>query len=201
MSLLFGHRGCSHAPENTLAAFRHALADGAHGVECDVRTTLDGILVLVHDETIRGHRVDHLARAKMEAATLAEALDLCRRRDARINVEVKKARPHAVVAAIRRAGMIDRTILSSFDHEIVRAAKALEPGLTGSALVESSDLPHGIDIIAAADAIVTAAYVAAAGRPVHVWTVNSPTRAKELLSWGVEGIISDVPDRLRSLFS
>jgi glycerophosphoryl diester phosphodiesterase len=48
------HRGASaEAPEHTLAAYRHAVAIGADGVECDVRMTRDGVLVCVHDRQIR----------------------------------------------------------------------------------------------------------------------------------------------------
>ena len=52
--LIIGHRGASAlAPENTLAAFRKALADGADGVEFDVRLTKDGEVVVFHDATLR----------------------------------------------------------------------------------------------------------------------------------------------------
>ena len=51
--LVLGHRGASRAaPENTIAAFREALAQGAHGVELDVRRTVDGALVCLHDEAL-----------------------------------------------------------------------------------------------------------------------------------------------------
>jgi len=50
LPLIIAHRGDqSSAPENTLAAFRRALAAGADGVELDVRLTLDGQLVVFHD--------------------------------------------------------------------------------------------------------------------------------------------------------
>ncbi|MBB5958803.1 glycerophosphoryl diester phosphodiesterase [Saccharothrix tamanrassetensis] len=50
---LVAHRGASHArPEHTLAAYELAIAQGADGVECDVRLTRDGHLVCVHDRTI-----------------------------------------------------------------------------------------------------------------------------------------------------
>jgi len=52
--LIIAHRGASAlAPENTLAAFRKALADGADGVEFDVRLTKDGEVVVFHDATLR----------------------------------------------------------------------------------------------------------------------------------------------------
>ena len=52
--LIIGHRGASAvAPENTLAAFREAVAVGADGIEFDVRLTRDGVPVVIHDSTLR----------------------------------------------------------------------------------------------------------------------------------------------------
>jgi glycerophosphoryl diester phosphodiesterase len=47
------HRGCTErAPENTVAAARDALRLGVDLIECDVRTTADGHLVIMHDSTV-----------------------------------------------------------------------------------------------------------------------------------------------------
>jgi glycerophosphoryl diester phosphodiesterase len=47
------HRGASgYAPENTLAAFRPALAQGADLLETDLRFTRDGHLVCIHDADV-----------------------------------------------------------------------------------------------------------------------------------------------------
>lgn len=52
--LIIAHRGASaQAPENTLAAFRRALADGAEGIEMDVRLARDSVPVVFHDATLR----------------------------------------------------------------------------------------------------------------------------------------------------
>ena len=52
--LIIGHRGASAvAPENTMAAFREAIAAGCDGIEFDVRLTRDGIPVIIHDNTLR----------------------------------------------------------------------------------------------------------------------------------------------------
>ena len=52
--LIIAHRGASAlAPENTLAAFRRAIADGAEGIEFDVRLSKDGAVVVFHDATLR----------------------------------------------------------------------------------------------------------------------------------------------------
>ena len=51
--LIIAHRGASAlAPENTLAAFRRAIADGADGVEFDVRLSKDRVPVVIHDSTL-----------------------------------------------------------------------------------------------------------------------------------------------------
>lgn len=51
--LIIAHRGASElAPENTLAAFRRAIEDGAEGVEFDVRLAKDGVPVVIHDAAL-----------------------------------------------------------------------------------------------------------------------------------------------------
>ncbi len=73
--LIFAHRGGADAlPEHTLAAYLRALADGADGLECDVRLTRDGHLVCVHDRRL--NRTSN-GRGLVSRRTLAEldALD------------------------------------------------------------------------------------------------------------------------------
>ena len=53
LPLIIGHRGASAvAPENTLTAFAQAMADGADGIEFDVRLARDGVPVVIHDATL-----------------------------------------------------------------------------------------------------------------------------------------------------
>ena len=50
---IFAHRGAfAHAPENTLAAFELALAQGADGIELDTKLSADGQVVVIHDATV-----------------------------------------------------------------------------------------------------------------------------------------------------
>jgi glycerophosphoryl diester phosphodiesterase len=52
--LILGHRGASAlAPENTLAAFSRAMADGADGIEFDVRLSRDNVAVVIHDASLK----------------------------------------------------------------------------------------------------------------------------------------------------
>jgi glycerophosphoryl diester phosphodiesterase len=60
--LIVGHRGASAvAPENTMAAFREAIAAGAGGIEFDVRLTRDAVPVVIHDSTL--HRTAGLPQS------------------------------------------------------------------------------------------------------------------------------------------
>jgi glycerophosphoryl diester phosphodiesterase len=78
-----GHRGASgRAPENTLAAFRKAIEFGVDGMEMDLQVTRDGVVVIIHDDTLdrttdgRGRvtdlRLDEVKRADA-GATFAPA--------------------------------------------------------------------------------------------------------------------------------
>lgn len=69
------HRGASEdAPEHTLAAYRKAIEYGADALECDVRLTADGHLVLVHDRRVNRTSNGRGAVSALELADLA-ALD------------------------------------------------------------------------------------------------------------------------------
>lgn len=70
---ILGHRGASAlAPENTLAAFSRAIADGAEGIEFDVRLSRDGVPVVIHDASLkRTGLIDRLV-SDMTAADLQE---------------------------------------------------------------------------------------------------------------------------------
>src|SRR5260221_14531547 len=54
LPLILAHRGCSSvASENSIASFQQALDDGADAVECDIRLTRDGRVVVIHDAGLR----------------------------------------------------------------------------------------------------------------------------------------------------
>lgn len=69
--LIIAHRGASAlTPENTLAAFKRAIDDGAEGIEFDVRLAKDGVDVVIHDSTIertgrKKGRVSDLSAAEL----------------------------------------------------------------------------------------------------------------------------------------
>jgi glycerophosphoryl diester phosphodiesterase len=117
-----------------------------------------------------------------------------------------------VAEAVRTAGVAGRTTIRSFDHRCVRYLRQLEPAVAGAVLVaETVPIDPG-EVARRADAelycpswhTVDAQQVRvahAAGVRVVPWTVNEPGQWQRLLSWGVDGITTDYPDRLASFLS
>ena len=150
------HRGASrYAPENTLAAFRLALEHGVRAVECDVRRTQDGHLVVIHDPAVdrttdgRGDvgslTLESLRRldagrwfgsefAGERVPLLQEVLEAVRGR-ALIKIEIKndpvtsEGIEQQVAGVIRGYSMEDEVLVMSFDHRIIRELRSAAPRL------------------------------------------------------------------------
>lgn len=158
--LVIAHRGANRqAPENTLAAFRHALTLGADAVELDTKLTADGYVVVIHDQTLdrttegAGRVTEHTlaeiraleagshfspAYAGEKVPTLDEVFDAVGSQ-LLINVEMgnyaspRDALAEAVVDVVRRHKMERRVLLSSFNPLALRRARA-----------NSADIPLGL---------------------------------------------------------
>jgi len=78
---VIGHKGsCADSPENTLAGIRRAIEAGAHAAEVDVRTTKDGFLVCMHDDTLdrtteRKGRVSDLTLVEIQKLDVGSKFD------------------------------------------------------------------------------------------------------------------------------
>lgn len=150
---LIAHRGASgHAPENTLAAFKRALEMGATAIELDVHLSLDGELVVTHDEDLRrvaGVKIPVRAMTAGELAgmdvgswfdrrfakegipTLEQVFDLAQGR-AEIHVELKKGSKlypgieQKTLDLIGRRKAWKTTLVSSFDHAALKTLRKLD---------------------------------------------------------------------------
>jgi len=111
-----------------------------------------------------------------------------------------------VVEAVRMAGVVERTVVRSFDHRCVRLLLRLEPGLTGAVLIAETATIEPAELVRQAEAhIYCPGYqfldndqvkrVQEAGYRVLPWTVNDPRHWERLLAWGVDGITTDFPER------
>ena len=118
--LRVGHRGAAAlAPENTIASLELAVELGCDLVEFDV-LELGGRLVLAHSA----------GEVPAETASLDDALAFLARSEAGAHVDLKTPGTEAAVAdALRRHGLVERAVVSTFRPESLRALHAAEPGL------------------------------------------------------------------------
>ncbi len=223
------HRGASgDYPENTLAAFRAAIAVGADCCELDVQRSGDGALVVIHDERVERTTNGRGAIADLTLAQL-KALDAGTWRDARfggeriprleevcaavagrcaLNVELKAAGiEQEVCDLVRRAA--PSSIISSFDWGALALVREVAPALAVGLLASRGRarlLDAAVELRALAVHprydLVDASFCAEAHRRgllVYVWTVDEVATMARLIAAGVDGIMTNYPARLRAL--
>jgi len=153
--LLIAHRGASgYAPENTLAAFRKAVAMGLSFIETDLQLSRDARFVAIHDDTVNRttngqgavHELTLAELRRLDAGswfgssftgeripTLEEILDFAKRHDVVFYLELKPGGSwggeHALIGALRDSGEIARTVVISFDSSLVATVRRAEPTL------------------------------------------------------------------------
>lgn len=233
----YAHRGArGHAPENTLLAFDLAFDLGADAIECDVQRSRDGELVIIHDGTVnrttnstgavaalvfsdlRTLDAGRVWRIPQRIPTLAETLDLVRRRGGSLNLEIKgESVAESVGTAEAVAPMLHaleeplraRLLVSSFGHPAVALLKERLPWLRVAALYSGREwqkrdmlapaLALGAEAIHPGASLTTAELVMQAhaqGLRVNVWTANRLATIRKLIAWSVDGLFSDYPERV-----
>jgi glycerophosphoryl diester phosphodiesterase len=143
-----GHRGASAlAPENTVRALELAVELGCDMLEFDILDLVDGTLVLAHSNDlrevshgaargrVRRRTLDGLRNVAPELPTLDEALAFCAERLPGIGLQLDLKRrgiERAVVEALHRHDLLDRSWVSGFDAHALRLLAELEPKLPRS---------------------------------------------------------------------
>lgn len=238
------HRGYSAvAPENTLPALAAGVLAGATLIEFDVRTTADGVPVVIHDRTVDRTtdgtgQVEELtldeisgldagswfspAYAGTRVPLLSEVVDLLRphavleptaeitpHEAPRVELLLEIKPPatleqvKVIMSLVADAGLMDRTVVQSFDPAVVRLAGEAVPD------VRLGLLRHDFDeeqVLVAQELRLsyvnpalraplaepeTVAALADAGVGVMPWTPNDPSVWESLVDSGVAGLIND----------
>ena len=217
--LIIGHRGAAGlAPENTMLSYRTALDLGVPMIELDIRETLDGHLVCIHDSsvdrttngsgivaemTLREIRRLDAGRGE-RIPLLGEVLDLARGHMS-VNIELKALGVEKnVLDLVTDRSMLDSIVVSSFYHGSLLAMKELNQDVcTGALIAKPMDglIPYVVDLGANAmnplHSLVTHDLVKEAhgnSLKIHPWTVNDSSRMSELLRLEVDGMITDFPN-------
>jgi glycerophosphoryl diester phosphodiesterase len=234
--MVIAHRGFSGAaPENTLAAFRKAIDIGSDMIELDIQLSKDGKIVVIHDETLgkttngRGKVVDHTLQElkKLDAGskfrgdfsgeripTLLEVLDLAKGR-VLVNIEIKNPShgrypitelADKALKEVKKAGMTDRVIFSSFNPVSLECIEKTEPRAWVAFLYHRPwssppEITGGREyrVLNLRNIHLTREKVGRIrkeGIKLNVYTVNSKAELKQFVNWEVDGIITNYPDRL-----
>lgn len=219
---VIAHRGASRrARENTLDAFRLARSLGADWVELDVRRSADGLLVVNHDACYADGRavIDVVADERpWLVPLLSESLEACVGMGVNIEIKNLPGEPghdpgngiaDALVQLVRATRPSEELLVSSFNEGTVARVREIEPALATAVLTFTLEDPEATIATVAAgghraihpfDSTVDARLVALAheaGLEVNVWTVDEPARIEELVAFGVDGIVTNVPDVAR----
>jgi len=219
---IYAHRGASAIhPENTLRAFRHALAIGVDGIELDVHATADGIPVVIHDRAVErttdgAGYVDEMPLARLatfdagdgeRVPTLADVLALVGDA-AHLDIEIKGAGIERAVLDVLAEYPDVRWAISSFAWDTLRAVRQLDSVAEIWPLAErvADDLfAVAAELESPAVSLFTGAYTDEsavslnnAGLRVVVWTVNDPREARRVADLGAFALCTDDPQRISS---
>jgi glycerophosphoryl diester phosphodiesterase len=246
--LVIAHRGGpSLGPESTLYTFRKAVKLGVDVLEMDVRSTRDGQLVILHDDTVSrttnatgpvqnytlvdlkkldaAHRWSPdngqtfpLRNKGVQIPTLPEVFEAFPQ--TKLNLEIKEARSSTIQSLcrlIRDHQMKNNVVVASFDTDSLQEFRRLCPQVATSAGATEVRLFFGLKKVYLEAAyspnaqalqvpetlgdirIVNKRFIDAAharNMRVQVWLVNDVTSIQRLLELGVDGIMTDYPQRL-----
>ena len=231
-TLIFGHRGASaHLPQNTLEAFELAHKMGAEGIELDVRFSADGEVIVTHEVKLEklteatgniadltlaelkeldfGYQFYNGERKGFKIPTLDEVFEVVKPLGMTVNVEIKLPSHELVekcAAIVKRHGVCDKTIYSSFNHYPLKWLREVQPEAYIAPLHHWNLLNawnYCVDIGAPAAhpdkkiLMEDKDYVKNChdkGIRVHAWTANTPEDIQLLLDMGVDVIMTDYPD-------
>ncbi|CAL68573.1 glycerophosphodiester phosphodiesterase [Christiangramia forsetii] len=226
--LKIGHRGAkAHVAENTLESIQKALDIGVDMIEIDVHKCASGELWVIHDFTldrttngsgeIAKKSAEELSKLKVEnhfkIPLLTEVLDLIEGK-CLINIELKGLNTATPVCMLLKKKITEGTwnysdfIISSFQkNELFEVRNNDEQAPI--AILSKASVPEAIELGKRLNAwtihpslgIITRDNTKLsqdAGFKVNVWTVNEREDIKRMIDFGVDGIISDYPNRLHN---
>jgi glycerophosphoryl diester phosphodiesterase len=219
--ITFAHRGARiDEPENTLAAFRLALEQGASGLETDAWLSADGEVVLTHDAVVRRG----IRRRKVADATASDlaAFDVPRFADVyaelgsdfEFSVDIKEwAAAKPLIDVARSAGAPERVWLCHPDVELLRSLRVNEDvklvhserrrAITTPLERHAADLADaGIDAMNMHHTDWSGGLVSLFhrfGRRAFAWDTQEARHIRAALAIGIDALYCDRPDRLVSV--
>ncbi len=225
-TLNIGHRGAKgHIAENTIASIKEALRLGADGIELDVHLCASGELVVFHDFTIDrltngSGEISKLSLSELKALkingnyqipTLVEVLELLDKK-CFLNIELKGTDTAIETSKIinqyvkEKGWKSEDIIVSSFQQKLIKTVfeynKKIPLGvLTEVPIQEALQFAKTVNAKAIHPdyTLLTrnnVSQIKEEGYKIYTWTVNDKAAIERMKDYGVDGIITDYPDRL-----
>ena len=223
------HRGVtSVAPENTIPAYEEAVRLGYYSAECDIQRTKDGVWVLLHNDTVDKWFCEYgpikdvtyaeaskysfkggsnfWAYDDFRIPTLDEFLDVFVGTNTRPQIEIKAETYdtlHEVVEAVEKKGLVESSIVISFDLQQLREIYKLNDKIelwylvdriTEENIAEARSISDKVWLSANFDKNDRRSVQLAldSGIDVSYWTVNTVEDAKMMYDLGVRYLETDI---------
>ena len=228
----YAHRGFGAVyPENTLVAADSALAHGADGIEADVQLTSDSVPVIIHDATV-DRTTDGTGAVASLTASQIRALDACSKKGSQwapcqvplaeeliqrvkgrglLILDLKGAwtapQLAKLFAMVRSAGMLDSTLVTSFEMSYLRPVRQVDPriaiGWLKSAVTDPTPaldlgnaaifVDEGVLRQSGSATVVYDSVLVSRGSILGAFTIHSASVVPTLRSLGVRWYVSDIP--------
>jgi glycerophosphoryl diester phosphodiesterase len=225
--LVIGHRGAmGHETENTLASIQKAMDLGVDMIEIDVFNIASGETVVFHDDRVErltngGGRIEEYGIIDLKKLTLDGNQKIPMLQDVlklidhkvRLNIELKgdntanRVNFIATYYVKEKGWALHDFLISSFKWDELKAIRELNKNIPLAILTEENPL-QAIPIAKQLNAeainpnfkslnqeIVDKIHKA--GFKIYTWTVNDPMNIALAKEWGVDGIITNYPERVK----
>lgn len=212
--IIIAHRGASaYFEENTITAFKGALAMGATYFETDVQLSKDGQMVIYHDYNLKAPTKPAIKdltyqELKQHNIPLMQEVLAVLGKEINLNIEIKNDGnlypniEEKLLALLNTpAAFKERILISSFDFDTLARVRALDKNIKIGRLTRAFDIKEALALNAYSVNISNTRITKEIVDICHdnkikvlVYTVNTYKEALALQAMGVDGIFSDYPD-------
>ena len=220
---VFGHRGVPYLePENTLNSFKKAIDLGYDGIEIDIMSTKDGVLIVNHDRALKIKKnkpeelVSNIDYKQLKNMPLLKDILSSIGHQTKINIEIKDQGKISYLVAkkmideLKDFNLIDNIIVSSFNPFIIKKTKEIDDRFPTAWIWEKENLkfynfysivlkyfkPNAIHIYHRIASQQTINKIHNKGMKVLAYTVNDKENLQRLVSNNIDGVFTDNPEIL-----
>ena len=213
---IIGHRGAAGQLENTIPAFESALEQGAKGFELDVRKSGDGLLVVAHPSVLNNLSVQSTPYEDFKDLGEGHEVPLLRTvlkkfgKKAFLDIEFKQEGfEEEAVALIGKYCNPEKTMVSAFSTDSLMKVHELMPQIQLGYIynrTQDEEARHNcpVDVVIPQFRLASRELIEEVhdeGLQVWAWTVNDEDEIKRLVRLGIDGLITDYPQKVKEILS